>query len=137
MPPMDLDKLKDMIPVEKIDTVPAIQELSKTPANAGRILNGIWTFFNIVFLFICILYFSDKHDTQRDKDDINCQTKVNNLLHLIDSINMHSAFLLDYNHEQDKTIIQLRDSLKMQQLLKHYHITEGKQTIILTPKITQ
>ena len=135
MPP--IENPLDNLPLQKVDASPAVQELSKTPTGATKVLLGLWT----VMLLICsigvVVYAASNGNIQRDKDDINCQAKMSSLQHQYDSVCGNLSRLVDYNHEQDKTIIQLRDSLKMQQLLKHYHITEGKQTIILTPKNIQ
>lgn len=135
MPP--IENPLNNLPVDKINPDAAVQQLSKS--NDGAIFTiGVWMIIiAAATIFVTIFYFSNKRDTQRDKDDINCQAKMGLLQHQYDSVCGNLSRLVDYNHEQDKTIIQLRDSLKMQQLLKHYHITEGKQTIILTPKNIQ
>lgn len=120
MPPNPLDQLKDALPVEKIDPQAAVDGLSKTQTGAMNVINTVWSIINI-FLFVgCFIYFGNKKDAQKEKDDAKWIPIVQAERRRADQLDSINA--------------TYRDSLTTYRILQQFNVTQGEKRIILIPK---
>lgn len=120
MPPNPINQLKEALPVEKIDPQAAVDGLSKTQTGAMNVINTVWSIINI-FLFVgCFIYFGNKKDNQKEKDDARWYPIVMAERQRADSLdNVNQTY---------------RDSLTTYKFMQQFNITQGEKQIILIPK---
>jgi len=120
MPPNPIESLKDTLPVEKIDPQAAVEGLSKTQTGAMNVINTVWSIINI-FLFVgCFIYFGNKKDAQKEKDDAKW-------IPIVQAERKRADYLDSLNGAY-------RDSLTTYRILQQFNVTQGEKRIILIPK---
>lgn len=114
MPPL-IDDLKDIVPIEKIDAAPAIQELSKTQEGATKILLTLWTIMLILWSGYIVIKTADSNNVQRDKDDTYWQPQITQqrqqittLTDTILSLRVDAAILNEKMKKYDQKINSLK-----------------------------